>query len=400
MGFAICLTYHLPNISGLTLSVQALARHLAELGYPVRVVTGRVPLSAPERESIEGIEIVRSRPIGSVGKALLMPGYPLAVWKALDGVSVVDVVLPNLDAATVAIIAKLRRRKLIVSYICSMSRQRIVDKFMRAVASIPHLIAGLLADRIQVVSRDYANASTFCRLFKDKLVLAPLPVPLELLPGETQQKRLPRKATTDAPFRIGYVGRIARQKNLHLISEAIPHLIERLGQGKFVIEFVGPATEVIGEKTWREVLLDVKSSAGIITYLGIKTGYELAQYYKSLDLLILPSTDRLESFGLVQVEAMLRGVPVVASDLPGMRIPVASTGMGRLFEPGNSLALAEAIIHVLLYGPPEQRPPEVIQALFGKEVGCAPFLELLSTAQAEMVTTGADNRPTNQGRKT
>jgi len=51
---------------------------------------------------------------------------------------------------------------------------------------------------------------------------------------------------------------------------------------------------------------------------------------------------------MVQVEAMMSGVPVVASDLPGVRIPIKKTGMGILVPPKNSEKLAEAIIEVLL----------------------------------------------------
>ena len=50
---------------------------------------------------------------------------------------------------------------------------------------------------------------------------------------------------------------------------------------------------------------------------------------------------------MVQVEAMLCGTPVVASDLPGVRLPVLATGMGRLAPPGDAAGLAAALIAVL-----------------------------------------------------
>jgi glycosyltransferase involved in cell wall biosynthesis len=50
---------------------------------------------------------------------------------------------------------------------------------------------------------------------------------------------------------------------------------------------------------------------------------------------------------MVQVESMLCGTPVVASDLPGVRVPVQATGMGKLAPPGDPRVLAEAILEVL-----------------------------------------------------
>jgi len=379
-GFALCLTYHLPNVSGLTLSAHELACHLRDLGYPVHVVAGQIPRSLPRREVVDGLSITRSPAWFRVGKALFMPRYGIDLWRALDDVALVNVHLPNLDAAVVAIVAKLRGRKLIVSYISAMSKARPMDRLLRAVASLPHVVAGLLADRIQVVSPDYADISTFCRLFRRKLVFAALPTFLKLFPEEHYPPRLPRQPTTDRPFRIGYVGRIARQKSLGILIDALPLLVRELGR-EIVIDLAGPAADVVGETYWREILAAVEASGGTIRHVGVLHGRDLAAFYAGLDVMVLPSTDRLESFGLVQVEAMLRGVPVVASDLPGMRLPVYSTGMGRLFAPGDPAALATAIADILRHGPPKTLDPQEILHLFGNEPTTAPYREMLETLE-------------------
>jgi glycosyltransferase involved in cell wall biosynthesis len=65
------------------------------------------------------------------------------------------------------------------------------------------------------------------------------------------------------------------------------------------------------------------------------------------DVLVLSSINSTESFGMVQVEAMICGTPVVATDLPGVRQPVGSTGMGRVVPIRDAHALAEAVIDML-----------------------------------------------------
>jgi glycosyltransferase involved in cell wall biosynthesis len=61
----------------------------------------------------------------------------------------------------------------------------------------------------------------------------------------------------------------------------------------------------------------------------------------------VPSLNSTEAFGLVQIEAMMNGVPCVASALPGVRQPVKMHGMGRVAKIGDSTDLGDAILEVL-----------------------------------------------------
>jgi glycosyltransferase involved in cell wall biosynthesis len=100
---------------------------------------------------------------------------------------------------------------------------------------------------------------------------------------------------------------------------------------------------------------------------GIVPPAEIADLFTISDLLVLPSINATESFGLVQVEAMLRGVPSVASDLPGVRQPVRLTGMGEIAPIGDAAGLARQILKVLESPQRYRRPREEIRALFRPE---------------------------------
>jgi glycosyltransferase involved in cell wall biosynthesis len=69
-------------------------------------------------------------------------------------------------------------------------------------------------------------------------------------------------------------------------------------------------------------------------------------FYSNLDLLVVPSLNSTETFGFVQIEAMMNGVPVVASELPGVRVPIGMTGMGEIVPKGDPGALAGAICRI------------------------------------------------------
>jgi len=87
--------------------------------------------------------------------------------------------------------------------------------------------------------------------------------------------------------------------------------------------------------------------SGHWTFLGNLDPVQLSALYPNLDVLTVPSLNSTEAFGLVQIEAMMNGVPCVPSALPGVRQPVAMYGAGRVSKIGDSADLAEAILGVL-----------------------------------------------------
>ena len=77
--------------------------------------------------------------------------------------------------------------------------------------------------------------------------------------------------------------------------------------------------------------------------LGRLSDKELIDFYQQIDVLLLPSTNRFEAFGMVQMEAMNFGATVVTSDMPGVRETVRKTKIGQLCDPGSASSLAQAI---------------------------------------------------------
>jgi len=78
-----------------------------------------------------------------------------------------------------------------------------------------------------------------------------------------------------------------------------------------------------------------------IDFVGPLTGADLDRAYRSSDLLVLPS--RGETYGMVVAEALAHSVPVLVSDVGGVREAIGDTGAGLLVPPDDSRALAVAL---------------------------------------------------------
>ena len=81
--------------------------------------------------------------------------------------------------------------------------------------------------------------------------------------------------------------------------------------------------------------------------LGSLPDSDIPNFYASIDAFVLPSTNRLEAFGIAQAEALLCDIPVIATDLPGVRTLVRQFGHGVVIPPSDVRALSVALREVL-----------------------------------------------------
>ena len=132
-----------------------------------------------------------------------------------------------------------------------------------------------------------------------------------------------------------YVGRLAREKNLDVLVDAWRRSREELGpRATFLFAGEGP----LGPR-----LAKVMPWAIQVGFLDVE---QLAALYASADLCVLPSTT--ETFGLVAVEAMASGLPVIAANAGGFRETVVTWGNGYLVSPEDARGFASAISQLVL----------------------------------------------------
>jgi glycosyltransferase involved in cell wall biosynthesis len=166
---------------------------------------------------------------------------------------------------------------------------------------------------------------------------------------------------------VGMAARLATEKGVEVLIDAMPRLLEVFPRLKVL--FAGQYKDVMGEEAYYQRLMPMIERLGPEhwEFLGVLSQEQMPAFYAACDVLVVPSLNSTESFGLVQVEAMLCGTPSIASNLPGVRQPPQMMGMGEVTPIGDGEALAEAILRILRRPDDYRRPRRFIEEAFSLE---------------------------------
>ena len=153
--------------------------------------------------------------------------------------------------------------------------------------------------------------------------------------------RTAEPADLPAGRRMLFVGRLEPRKGLRMAVDAFQRLAPRFDDLYLIVAGEGPERSI----------LDTAPSDLQARLIGLGTvpHADLPRCHAAADVFVAPATGR-ESFGIVLVEAMAAGLPVVASDIPGYREVLRAGVDGLLVPPGDPAALADAVARILTDG--------------------------------------------------
>lgn len=363
MRVLLAVTYYHPHVSGLTIYVRRLAEGLAAKNIPVTVLTSQHLVSLPLQESLGGVEVIRLPVAFRVSKGVVMPSMLGAAARLIRRHDVVAINLPctPVEGLILPLLARRHGRSLTATYHCDVQLPAgtlncCVNRIVRSVNSL----AGRLADRVVAYTDDYAEHAPFLRRFRDKCLIIPPPVEVEPVDPARVAEFRKERGGGEGPL-IGFAARFAAEKGVEHMLHALTLIRQKYPQARVL--FAGDHQHVIGEqKHWEKLRLTLEAVAPHWRFLGVLSPGEMGLFYAASDVTVLPSINSTESFGLVQVESMLCGTPVVATDLPGVRVPIRTTGMGRIVPPANSVALADAVCEIIRNRAAYVRPRPEIEA--------------------------------------
>jgi glycosyltransferase involved in cell wall biosynthesis len=214
----------------------------------------------------------------------------------------------------------------------------------QAIHAINYLTC-LFADRIVTYTQDYADHSSLLSKFSKKLIIINPPVELPKIKVEDIQIFKEKNNPLDHHPIVGIAARFATEKGIEVLISAIEKIIKTLPDSE--VWFAGPYKNILGEEDYLKRLLPIINELekkGNWKFLGLLDPEKMSAFYPNIDMLVIPSLNSTEAFGLVQIEAMMNGKPSIASDLPGVRQPVIKHHMGSIIPVGDSDELANAIV--------------------------------------------------------
>ena len=372
MRILTALTYYYPHWTGLTAFAQRIAEGLAARGHQVTVVTSRYSSELSSEETYRGVRIVRVPAWFRLSRGQVMPAYPSQVWRLIREHDVLQVHTPMLEAGVVAWLAHRAGRKVLMTHHGDLVMPRSPwDQVVQRVVGALLDWGAAEADRISTYTDDYVQHSAFLRPHAAKTASILPPVVFPSPDGDPAAWR--HELGLEGCPLIGFAGRFVHEKGFDYLLQAIPLVLEQLPQAKFV--FAGEH-RVAYERFYECCRPLLERHREHLVMLGlIREPAALARFYAMCDVFCLPS--RTDCFASVQVEAMLSGTPVVATDIPGARQVVQLSGMGTLVAPQDPAALAEGIVRVIEHREAFVRPREEIEAVFSVERAITEYEELL-----------------------
>lgn len=336
------VTFYAPHWTGLTRFAQRIAEAVAAGGADVRVLTSRYDPDLPAHEVLDGVSVHRLATAGRLSRTVVMPGFPAALWREVRRAELVHLHSPMAEAGLVALVCRATRTPLVVTHQGDVVMpdglvNQAVQRGMRAMLAATFRSA----DRVVTHNDDYLHHSLTAVAGSRALAIEP-PVPFPTASPGAGDRFRERHGLVGAPV-VGFAGRWVEEKGFDVLLRAAPLVLRERPTTRFV--FAGEravAYESFSERC--APLADALGPALVDVGLLVDEA-DLAAFYAAADVFVLPS--RTDCHASVQVEAMLCGTPVVASDIPGARSVVQGTGAGLLTPAEDERALATAILDVL-----------------------------------------------------
>ena len=349
--------YFFPHFGGVESHVLGLSENLIKMGHDVEVVTSRYS-RMPETETLNGIRITRLPQWINMYNTPIVTSIRQFVRRTHADIIHVHSPPPFTERFA-AKGAKEAGKPFVVTHHCDLELKGIFGN--TAVNFYQNFLGKYsLEEADRVISTTESYATTSRTLWDTDVTVIPNAVDIKRFNLENKGELIRDKYSIGNDPLALFVGRLVPHKGIGILIRSLSYT----RKGKLLI---------VGDGPYKKWLIDLVKKLDLnerVVFVGPVDDYWLPSYYSATDVVILPSTSRLEAFGIVGLEGMASGKPLILSDIPGVR-DVISEKEGYIVEPLDPNAIAEALEKI--WGAPEmaremgKRGRERVEALFSWE---------------------------------
>jgi len=332
---------YFPVLGGIENHVRLLAEGQAARGHQVTALITNPDGLRTTAIDEAGVRVVRAGRLATVASTPLSLALPWQLARARPDVVHLHFPYPIGEVSQWLL---RRGRATVLTYHSDVVRQARILRLYR-----PLLARVLKKTDALIVGSPQMRNSAYLAPHQAKVRLIPYGIPLARFrgrPAATEMARVAERYLTTGPANTGaapaprllFVGRLRYYKGLDTLIEALP----ALRPARLLVVGAGPMAE-----PW-QTLTRAVGVPDRIAWLGEVPDADLPALYHLADLFVLPASHPSEAFGLVQVEAMAAGLPVVCTELGTGTSYVNQDGItGRVVPPRDPGALTSAISDLL-----------------------------------------------------
>jgi len=323
-----------PFTGGVEQYVYYLSKELVKIGHQIEVLCANEPPSK-KTEIIEGIKVKRLPYIAKIANTNLTPTLPLEI--ARSDFEIIHTHLPTPWSADWSmILSKIKNKHLILSYYNDVIGTGFSDYLARFYNSTSLKLLLKAAKKIIIIQEDYQHSSPHLKNYQDKIEVVPCGVDTEKFQPNNSKKG------KDTLFFLSVLDEFHRYKGLDYLLEALKIVKLQIPQVKLI---VGGGGNLISFYQGHVKSLNLENN---VEFHGFIPDEKLPEYYNQCNAFVLPSiSSSQEGFGIVALEALACGKPVISTEIVGIADDIKNNNLGAIVQPCDPDSLAEAIIKVL-----------------------------------------------------
>lgn len=198
------------------------------------------------------------------------------------------------------------------------------------------------AEVVIAPTKAHLQFSRFASLLQKKGKVVPYPINPSLLAVADLHRKLQRTLIEKNEIRILAIGRLVEYKGLEYLIRAIPSLLRKR---RIIVD-------ILGDGPLRESLLSLIVQLGLEQFVilhGAVSEVERNNYLSIADIFCFPSITKQEMYGIVQIEAMAYGLPIISTNIPGSGSPelIRMTGAGITIQPCSAEQIELAVMRLI-----------------------------------------------------